>query len=50
MLLKQVRGQLVNSAIELKITKIKDFGKIKTNHINEVKVDDKQLQLNIYLD
>lgn len=49
-LLKQVRGQLVNSAIELKITKIKDFGKIKTNHINEVKVDDKRLQLNIYLD
>lgn len=48
-LLKQVRGQLVNSAIELKITKIKDFSKIKTDNINEVEVDDNQLQLNIYL-
>lgn len=48
-LLKQVRGQLVNSAIELKITKIKDFSKIKTDIINEVEVDDNQLQLNVYL-
>lgn len=48
-LLKQVRGQLVNSAIELKITKIKEFSKIKTDIINEVEVDDNQLQLNIYL-
>ncbi len=48
-LLKQVRGQLVNSAIELEITKIKDFSKIKTDNINEVKVDDNRLQLNIYL-
>lgn len=48
-LLKQVRGQLVNSAIELKITKIKNFSKIKTDIINEVEVDDNQLQLNIYL-
>lgn len=48
-LLKQVRGQLVNSAIEFKITKIKDFSKIKTDIINEVEVDDNQLQLNIYL-
>lgn len=48
-LLKQVRGQLVNSAIELKITKIKEFSKIKTDIINEVEVDDNQLQLNVYL-
>lgn len=48
-MLKQVRGQLVNSAIELKITKIKEFSKIKTDIINEVEVDDNQLQLNIYL-
>lgn len=48
-LLKQVRGQLVNSAIELKITKIKEFSKIKTDIINEVEVDDNQLQLNICL-
>lgn len=48
-LLKQVRGQLVNSAIEFKITKIKNFIKIKTDIINEVEVDDNQLQLNIYL-
>lgn len=48
-LLKQVRGQLVNSAIELKIAKIKEFSKIKTDIINEVEVDDNKLQLNIYL-
>lgn len=48
-LLKQVRGQLVNSAIELKITKIKDFSKIKIDNINKVEIDHKQLQLNIYL-
>lgn len=49
-LLKQVRGQLVNSAIELKINKIKDFSKIKTDNINKVEIDENQLLLNVYLD
>ena len=48
-LMKQIRGDILNYSIEYTITKIKDYNKLSTDIIKNVEVDTNNLILKVYV-